>query len=201
MAGATAHYCSEANARAKKIVPLAWTQPAMAVAFLLALLFHPGLAYSVETLAQLQERFDRETDGVKKAKLMQKLGDAQFDAERAAAKSGDYSSVGLMMEKYRDNVRAAIAALKKAHPDAEKHSSGYKQLEIHVGKGLREIHDVILSVPEDFRPPMQLVEQDLKDMDLELLHLLFPRRPGEQPPIQRGASTGKTPTAAPEKQP
>ena len=67
-------------------------------------------------------------------------------------------TVGLVMEKYRDNVRAALEALKKTHPDAEKHSSGYKQLEIHVGKGMREIRDVILAVPEPFRPPMQLVE-------------------------------------------
>ena len=127
------------------------------------------------------------------AKLLQKLGDAEFEKERAAARANDYSAVGLEMEKYRDNVRAAVDALKKTHPGAEKHSSGYKQLEIHVGHGIREIRDVILAVPEQYRPPMQLVEQDLKDLDMELLRLLFPRRPGEQPPAQPGASTPKKP--------
>jgi hypothetical protein len=105
------------------------------------------------------------------------------------------------MEKYRDNVRAALDALKKSHPDAEKHSSGYKQLEIHLGKGLREIRDVLIAVPEPFRPPMQLVAQDLRDMDMELLRLLFPRRPGEQPPMQPEASTPVKPAQPPEKQP
>ena len=55
-------------------------------------------------------------------------------------------------------------------------------------------------MPEQYRPPMQLVEQDLKDMDLELLRLLFPRRPGEQPRAKPEASIQKRP-APTEKQP
>jgi hypothetical protein len=37
---------------------------------------------AVEDLPQLQERFDHETDGVRKAKLLQKPGDAQFNRAR-----------------------------------------------------------------------------------------------------------------------
>jgi len=164
------------------------------------LFFAAGFPLSAaDGLAELQAQFDRETSGVHKAKLLGKLGDAQFEEARRAGKAGDYDAVGLTLEKYRDNVRAAVEALKKQHPDAEKHSSGYKQLEIHVGKGIREIRDVIIAMPEQYRPPMQLVEQDLKDMDLELLRLLFPRRPGEQPRVQPGASTPKPEST--EKQP
>ena len=155
----------------------------------------------VEDLAQLQERFDRENDAVRKAKLLAKLGDAQFDKERAAAKANDYVTVGLVMEKYRDNARAALDALKKAHPEAEKHSSGFKQMEIHVGKGLVEIRDVILTMPEPLRPPMELVQKDLQDIDVELLRMLFPRRPGEQPRAAPSASTPQKPAEPPEKQP
>jgi hypothetical protein len=36
----------------------------------------------VEDLAQLQERFDHENDAVRKAKLLPKLGDAEFEKER-----------------------------------------------------------------------------------------------------------------------
>ena len=132
-------------------------------------------------------------------------GDAQFAKEREYARANDYSAVGLMMEKYRDNVRVAFDALKKQHPDAEKHSSGYRQLEIHVGVGIREVRDVILAAPEPYRPPMQLVEDDLKAMDRELLQLLFPRRPGEKPAAQQGAAAPKEPGNAkppePEKKP
>ena len=147
------------------------------------------LPRATETLEQLQEKFDKETDAVRKAKQIQRLGDAQFAKEREATRAGDFVAAGVVMEKYRDNVRAAFEALKKAHPQAEKHPGGYKQLEFHTGQGLREVRDVILAMPEPLRPPMQVVENDLKEMNMELLKLLFPRRPGEQPPLASGAST------------
>src|SRR5712692_3181523 len=134
---------------------------------------------ATESLADLQARFDRETSGVRKAKLIQKLGDAQFEEARRAGKSGDYTTVGLMLEKYRDNVRAAIDTLKKQHPDAEKQSNGYRQLEMHVRKGIREVDETLLVAPEAYKPPLQIVRQDLMGMNEELLIMLFPRRPAE----------------------
>jgi hypothetical protein len=199
MAGATAHYCSEKDAREKKVVSFA------AASIVAALLLScAGLTAAPprppDTLEQLQEKFDKETDGVRKAKQIQKLGDAQFAKEREATKAGDFVTAGVVMEKYRDNVRAALEALKKTRPDAEKHSNGYKQLEFHTGQGLREVRDVILAMPEPLRPPMQIVEKDLREIDQELLKLLFPRRPGEQPPIRPRASPAEK-DGKPEKQP
>jgi hypothetical protein len=161
----------------------------------LLLLFVPTrAAASTDTLEELQRRFDNEADGVNKAKLLHRLGDAQFDREREASKAGDYETAGFVMEKYRDNVRAALEALKKAHPDAERHPSGYKQLEMHLEAGIREVNDLIATVPEDYRPPLQLVKKDLIDFDREMLHLLFPRRPGEKREPQK-PPVGTTPTA------
>ena len=191
MAGTAADQRVEKDAGKKKVERqrgAGWLTVLLAAALLCA-----GTSFAVEDLAQLQKRFDAEHDGVRKAKLLQKLGDAQFAKEREYARANDYSAVGLMMEKYRDNVRVAFDALKKQHPDAEKHSSGYRQLEIHVGVGIREVRDVILAAPEPYRPPMQLVEDDLKAMDRELLQLLFPRRPGEKPAAQQGAGAPKEP--------
>jgi hypothetical protein len=177
----------------------AWMRPVLV--FLLAATMAAGSASGVDELEALQNRFDHETDGVRKAKLMQKLGDAQFEAERNAARGNDYASVGLIMEKYRDNVRAALEALKKARPDAEKHVGGYRELEMQTGRGLREIRDVILTMPEPYRPPMQLVEHDLLELDNEMLRLIFPRRPGEKPPLQQGPPPPPKTAKPPEKQP
>ena len=102
---------------------------------------------AAQSLADLQGRFDRETSGVQRAKQIGKLGDAQFEEARRAGKAGDYNAVGLTLEKYRDNVRAAIDALKKQHPDAEKQSNGYRQLEIYVRKGIREVDETLLVCP------------------------------------------------------
>jgi hypothetical protein len=131
-------------------------------------------------LADLQMRFDRESDSVRKAKLLQKLGEAQFEAVRQAEKAGDNSTVGLTLEKYRDNVRATLDALKKQHPNAEKQPNGYRQLEIQARKGIREIGESLLVASEPYKPPLEIVREDLGAMDDELLKLLFPNRPLNQ---------------------
>src|SRR5258708_6070240 len=146
-------------------------------------------AGEAQSLADLQVRFDREPSGVQKAKLLGKLGDAQFEEARRAGKAGEYTAVGLTLEKYRDNVRAAVEALKKQHPDAEKQSNGYRQLQMHLRQGIRELDDTLLVSPEAFKPPLQLVRQDLIGLDDELLKMLFPRRPlehrGATPPAEK----------------
>lgn len=147
-----------------------------------ALFFLAGpLLGAADTLAELQARFDHETSGVHKAKLLGRLGDAQFDEARRAGKAGEYDAVGLTLEKYRDNARAAVEALKKQHPDAEKQSNGYRQLEMHVHKAIREVDETLIVSPDSYKPPLLIVRQDLVSLDDELLKMLFPRRPVEQP--------------------
>src|SRR3984893_12104328 len=80
----------------------------------------PGRAAAADKLSDLQARFDHETNAVHKAKLFEKLGDAQFAQARRASKARDYNTVGQTMENYRDAARAALAALKKERPNAER---------------------------------------------------------------------------------
>ncbi len=147
-------------------------------------------AVSQESVASLQAHFDRETNSIKKAKLQVKLGDAEFEEARRAGIEGDNNTVDATMEKYGDNVRAALDALKKQHADAEKHSNGYRQMEMHVKQGIREVEDSMLAAPGAYKPPLQIVRQDLIAMDEELIQLLFPHRPAD-----------KQLTPPPEKQP
>jgi hypothetical protein len=200
MAGAAAHHRTEEDARKKTIVPFSAASAVAAFFLSFAVFLTEAAPRPADTLEQLQEKFDKETDGVRKSKELQKLGDAQFAKEREAIKASDFVTAGLVMERYRDNARATLEALKKTHPQAEKHPNGYKQLEFHTGQGLREVRDVILAMPEALRPPMQIVESDLREMNSELLKLLFPRRPGEQPPLQTPSSTPRKDEAG-EKQP
>jgi len=172
------------------------------LALLLTML--PQLAFAVnDEIHDLQARFDRESNSVHKAKLLEKLGDAQLSTTRHASQSSDYQTMGLVMEKYRDNARAAIDALKKEHPNAERHTSGYKQLQIHVHKAIRELDEMLVIAPSEYRPPLELVRSDLASMDDELLQLLFPRRTEGLKPDEKksnGAAPGKpleNPTARP----
>jgi hypothetical protein len=144
-------------------------------------------------IAKLQARFDKETNGERKAKELGKLCDAQIEAERSASDAKDFKTVGFIMEKYRDNVKAAFQALQKTHPNARKKPGGYKRLELQALRGLREVNDLLLVIPDPYKPPMQIVQKDLAAMDDELLLLLFPDRPPEKPL----PSKSKLPTVAP----
>ncbi|HKW61599.1 MAG TPA: hypothetical protein VJN89_03555 [Candidatus Acidoferrum sp.] len=154
-------------------------QRTLGYAAMIFLMLPPAIAQ--QTVAELQAHFDRETNSVKKAKLLAKLGDAQFDEARRAGKEGNNDTVDATMEKYRDNVRSTLEALKKQHADAEKHSNGYRQVEMHVKQGIREVEDSMIAAPPPYKPPLQIVRQDLISMDEELIRLLFPHRPADKP--------------------
>jgi len=162
---------------------------ARGVAFPILLAALCGVAAAADKLSDLQARFDTETNGVHKAKMLQKLGDAEFEEASRAEKSGDYTTVDLILEKYRDNVRAASEVLEKETPDGERHPNGYKQLEMHVQKGLRQVDEILLIAPPEFKPPLELVRQDLLTFDDKLLRALFPRRHEKKAPAPAVPST------------
>jgi hypothetical protein len=140
---------------------------------------------TADKLKEMQEQFDRETHASGKIKDLQKLGALEFDAAIQASKAGDYVTVGLILEKYRDNVRQTFELLKKQQPDADRHPGGYRQLELEVRQGIREVEDALLVAPGEFRPPLEIVRKDLIEADDGLIHLLFPRRskdPEKAPP-------------------
>src|ERR1700730_331375 len=148
---------------------------------------------ATDKLAEMQARFDHENNPVRRAKLLEKLGDAEFDEARRAFKANDLSTVGMVLEKYRDNVRVALEGLKKKRTDAQKDSNGYRQLEIHVRRGIREADEIILRVPEEYQPPLQIVRRDLDSMDRELIRMLFRHRDE-----QTGTPKGPEPATRPE---
>jgi hypothetical protein len=158
------------------------------ILFAMALSFAAvGAAAARESLAVLQARFDRETDSVRKAKLLPKLGDAQFDQAKREGEAGNYDAVTKLFESYRDNAHTALEGLKKTQPNAERHPAGFKQLQMHVLKAERILHETILGAPDAARPPLEQIRRELDTMEEELIRLLFPRRPGEKPVPKRSS--------------
>lgn len=146
-----------------------------------------GVLASKDSTADLQARFDRESDAVRKAKLFGKLGDKQFEETRNASRAGNYQVVGLTMEKYRDNARTVLQALKETHSDAYRHTGGYKQLQMHVHRALHELDELLIITPSEYKPPLELVRRDLVAFDEELLELLFPPRPERKRTAERSS--------------
>ena len=157
---------------------------------------------SKPTTSELQNRFDHEPNSVHKAKIFEKLSDEQLAEVRHASQASDYNAVGTIMEKYRDNARAAVDALKKEHPNAEHQINGYKQLQIHIRRAIRDLKETVLLAPDEYKPPLQLVERDLALIDDELLQSLFPSPPqSASPPSEnQPMSNNATPPANSEAQ-
>lgn len=166
---------------------------------LLVLATMPVLASEAGNPDDLQARFEHEPNSVRKAKLFERLGDEQLAETRRASQAADFATVGEVMEKYRDNARVALNALRKEHPDAERQLNGYKQLQMHVRKALRELKEMVIIAPAEYKPPLQLVQNDLASMDDELLGMLFPRRPGKDLLARPTNPTPETAPAGPDK--
>jgi hypothetical protein len=131
---------------------------------------------AADKVKDLQDHFDHDPHADSKVKTLDKLSLAQFEAASKAGAAGDYSTVGFIFEKYRDNVRAVFELLKKQQPDADRHTNPYRQLELQVRRGIREVEETMIVAPDPVRPPLEIVRQDLISTDDELIHLLFPRR-------------------------
>jgi len=166
--------CSKKGLRRRNRVAFFWRCGLHLLIF--AALFARADAFPTDKLKDLQEHFDHDTHAGSKVKDLQKLAAAQFEAATTAGNAGDYIAVGFIFEKYRDNVRATFELLKKQEPDADRHPNNFRQLELGVRQGIREVEDTLLVSPEPVRPPLEIVHKDLIEIDGALINLLFPRR-------------------------
>jgi len=146
---------------------------------LAVMLLAGGATGAADRVEELQKSFDKETHAGGKIRALERLTDTQFEVIRKASASGDFNTVGFTFEKYRDNVRACLDLLKKQEPDADKHSTDYRRLELQTRRGIREVEDTLVIAPPEVHPPLEIVHKDILDMDDELIRLLFPKRTPE----------------------
>ena len=97
-------------------------------------LLSPG---GTESLADLQARFDRETNGVHKAKLIEKLGDAQFEEARRAGRSIRHSPEMSLGSLTADLLNCATSP--DPHLSARERQTGYPNCWLSVTIGVRQV--------------------------------------------------------------
>lgn len=122
-------------------------------------------------------RFEQESDPVRKARALVKLGDDQIDQARKELKADDDVGSLHTLEQYRDEIQHTTDALKATGVDAEKKPAGFKELQISLRENVRRIDDLILTLPVDKRPFFREVRTDLVKTQNELIDALFPRQP------------------------
>ena len=130
-----------------------------------------------DKLAEARDRFESETDPVHRAKLTVRLEKAEFDyIEKEIADNNESAALDALHEYERD-VASCVQALDARGVNAEKHSAGFKELEISVREALRRLNDVVISLPGDEQKPFLEVRDNLDQLNRHLMNELFPSRP------------------------
>ncbi len=130
-----------------------------------------------DRLAAEVARYEQETDPVRKARALVKLGDGQIEEARKQLKAGDDVGSLHTLEQYRDEIQHMAEVLKSTGVDAEKKPAGFKELQISIRENVRRIDDLILTLPVDKRAFFREVRTDLVKTQNELIDALFPRKP------------------------
>ena len=136
--------------------------------------------------AALRLKFAHETDPVRKAKLLVPLGDAEFRDMQKEISSDHLEEALVIVRQYRDEANSCKKALEEKVADPEKHPNGFKQLQISLRQWLRRLGDIIVDLAGDEQKPFVALREDLEQMDRQLIHELFPRRPEAEQESQPG---------------
>ncbi|HEV3254578.1 MAG TPA: hypothetical protein VG033_09235 [Candidatus Acidoferrales bacterium] len=120
---------------------------------------------------------ERERDPVRRAKLLAKLSYGEFSEFRRQAEAANYSEAQRILEGYRDAVLSTEKALAASHINAERNPAGFKELQISLRRGLRQIGETMVTLTPDEREPFEAIRKELERADKELIHQLFPRQP------------------------
>jgi hypothetical protein len=134
-----------------------------------------------DRVPELRARFQKETNPVRKAKLIQQLADAEFSDIQNQIGDGDLAGAATIAAQVRDEARAAEEALDEKKRDPEAHPDGYRQLQISVRESVRRLNDILIGLAADDQTPFQEIRDDLDKIDRELIHELFPNRPDNAP--------------------
>ncbi len=129
-----------------------------------------------DRLSEDLARYQHETDTVRKARVLAKLGDEQVDLAKKLLKEDEVASLHTL-EEYRDEVHDMVTALAGLGVDAEKKPAGFKELQISLRETIRRIDDLILTLNVDKRPFFRAVRNDLFADQNALIDKLFPRKP------------------------
>lgn len=156
--------------------------PRLGVALALATscLCGPALpARAQDAHAKLEAQYQSENDPVRKAKIVAKLGHFEIDQSRSDLKAGDEEKALAVLERYNDEVRKTGEALTASGIDPERRPAGFKELQISLREFIRQLDDLIITLPFDKRPWFQAVRSDISATQNSLFDALFPSGSGK----------------------
>lgn len=150
----------------------AWTPILIAVLL-------PGWTLAQNRMPEFRNRFAQETDAMRRAQMMPKLGTAEFDEITKDLDAGKLPEALAVLREYRDEIGSSEKGLDARNIDAERHPKGYKQLQISLRESLRKLNNLLVGLAGDEQAPFLEVRKDLENLNRHLIGELFPNGPNE----------------------
>ena len=146
----------------------------------LTLALAPAGAFAQNTTAEFRSRFAQETDAMRRAQMMPRLGEAEFDEITKDTDAGKLPEALVVLKEYRDEIESCEKGLDERNINAERHPKGYKQLEISLRQSLRRLNALLVSFTGDDQKPFLEVRADLDELNRHLIRELFPNQPDKE---------------------
>ncbi len=131
-------------------------------------------------IAKYEANYASKTKPVDRAKVVVKLGRAEYLAARQALDAENVSAAFEFLKKYNQQAITTHEALETMAVDPEKHSNGFRQLQISVRESLLQLREITSRVPFEQRQSFDALEHDLDALNRKLILELFPRQPGHK---------------------
>ncbi|MGB6875318.1 MAG: hypothetical protein WBD87_04730 [Candidatus Acidiferrales bacterium] len=131
-------------------------------------------------LAKDRLKYEHADNPVDRAKAIGKFGHEEYTAARQAIDAGKMDEALQFLKDYNNQATDAHDALVKTGVDPEKHSNGFRQLQISVRERERELKELINRVGFEQRPPFEALQKALDALNQKLILELFPRQPGNK---------------------
>lgn len=144
-----------------------------------ALLLRPALAQ--DRAAELRARLARESSPVQKAKLMPRLGEAEFLQIASEVAAGRIPEALRGLEQFRGQAVELSKELDATGINAEKKPAGFKQLQISLRESLARMDSLLGSLTADQQASFLRVRNDLDQVNRRLIQQLFPEKPNAAP--------------------
>jgi len=157
-------------------------------AVLLAACWAAAPSRADESLETLRLEFQHQSDPVKRAKSFPKLGAALIAQMRKLESAREYDGVAPLFREYHDAAAAAYDGLAATGRDAEKHSGGFRELEMHLRQSLHQLNDLVFGLPLDDREALRAPQKEIEEIDAKLVKALFPRGPEPRKTPPSGSS-------------
>ena len=133
-----------------------------------------------QNIAKDKLKYDHAQGPVDRAKALGKLGRDEYVAARQAIDAGKINDAFELLKNYNDQVASTHEALLKTGVDPEKHSNGFRQLQISARERARELKELAERVAFRQREPFSALQKDLDEFNQKLILELFPRQPGNK---------------------